>query len=175
MSELTFGSTPHKPILPYGSGAVKAVETRALPVKAAQPIYRYTALANALWVGESALKQGKRTVISCKIPHEHMKTRHLIPLALVLAGCSSAPHSRALSVEQATALARRLANEQAQAQYHCQPFRGGPTAELVQGHWVWRDLKGQGQLDVEGSVDFAADGASPTVRVMLLDSRTRLQ
>jgi hypothetical protein len=102
-----------------------------------------------------------------------MKTRHLIPLALLLAGCSSAPHTRALSVEQATALARRLANEQAQAQYHCQPFRDGPAAESVQGHWVWRDLKGQGQLDVEGNVDFAADGANPSVRVILLDNRAR--
>lgn len=104
-----------------------------------------------------------------------MKTRHLIPLALLLAGCSGSTHPRTLSVGEATALARRLANEQAQAQYHCQPFRDGPTAQLVQGHWAWRDLKAQGQLDVEGSVDFAADGANPSVRVILLDSRSRFR
>lgn len=104
-----------------------------------------------------------------------MKARFIIGLALVLAGCSSVPHSRALSVEQATALARKLANEQAQAQYHCQPFRDGASAQFVQGQWVWRDLKAQGQLDVQGSVSFAPDGANPDVRVILLDNRPRLR
>ena len=107
--------------------------------------------------------------------HDAMKLRHVIAIALLLAGCSSSPQTHNLSVERATALARRLANEQAQAQYHCQPFRDGPAAESVQGHWVWRDLKGQGQLDVEGSVDFAADGSNPSVRVILLDNRARLR
>ena len=79
-----------------------------------------------------------------------------------------------MSVEQATALARKLANEQAQDHYHCQPFRDGPSAEFVQRQWVWRDLKAQGQLDVEGSVSFAADGANPSVRVILLDNRPSL-
>jgi starvation-inducible outer membrane lipoprotein len=60
-----------------------------------------------------------------------MKARLIISLSLFLAGCSSTPHTRALSVEQATALVRRLANEEAQAQYQCQPFRDGPAAEWV--------------------------------------------
>jgi len=80
-------------------------------------------------------------------------------------------HRAALSVEQATALARRLANEQAQAQYHCQPFHDGPPAELVQGRWVWSDLKAQGRLDVEGSVSFSADGGKPSVNIILLDNQ----
>ena len=104
-----------------------------------------------------------------------MKARHIIPLALLLAGCSSTPHSHALSAEQATTLARKLANEQAQAQYHCQPFRDGASAQLVQGRWVWQDLKAQGTLDVEGSVSFAADGASPSVSVILLDNRPMMR
>jgi hypothetical protein len=79
-----------------------------------------------------------------------------------------------LSVEQAIALPRKLANEQTEAQYHCQPFRDGPSAEFVQGRWVWSDLKAQGQLDVEGSVSFAADGANPSVNVILLDNQPAL-
>jgi hypothetical protein len=73
-------------------------------------------------------------------------------LALLLAGCSSAPPTQTLSVDQATALARKLANELAQAQYKCQPFHDGPAAEFVQGQWVWQDLKAQGHTDIEGRV-----------------------
>jgi hypothetical protein len=104
-----------------------------------------------------------------------MSARRLILFALLLSGCSSLPHTRNLSVEQATALARKLENEQAQAQYHCQPFRDGPSAEFIQGQWNWRDLKAQGQLDVEGNVSFAADGANPSVRVILLDNQPTLR
>ena len=80
-------------------------------------------------------------------------------------------HGAPLSVEQATALARKLANERAQAQYQCQPFRDGPSAEFIQGQWVWSDLKARGQLDVDASVSFAADGSNPSVRVTLLDNQ----
>jgi hypothetical protein len=100
-----------------------------------------------------------------------MRIRHVIPIALLLVGCGGPPHTSSLSLEQATALARKLANEQAQAQYHGQPFRDGPAAELIDGRWVWSDLKAQGRLDVEGSVSFSADGASPSVNVILLDNQ----
>ena len=102
-----------------------------------------------------------------------MKAQYMFPLALLLAGCSGTPHAGPLSVEQATALAHKLANEQAQAQYHCQPFRGGPSAQWAQDHWVWQDLKAQGQLDMQGDVSFAADGANPSVSVILLDNQPR--
>jgi hypothetical protein len=100
-----------------------------------------------------------------------MSARRLILFALLLSGCSSLPHTGNLSVEQATSLAVKLANEQAQAIYHFQPFRDGPSAVFVQGQWFWSDLKAQGQLDVEGSVRFPADGANPSVRVILLDNQ----
>lgn len=103
-----------------------------------------------------------------------MKARYIIPISLLLGGCSSPLHTGALSVEQATDLARKLANEQARAQYNCQPFRDGASARFVQGQWVWLDLKAQGQVDLEGSVSFAADGANPNVRVILLDNRPSL-
>ena len=76
-----------------------------------------------------------------------------------------------MSVAQAIALARKLANEQAQAQYQCGPFRDGPSAEFVQGQWVWSDLKAQERLDVDGSVSFSVDGANPSLNVILLDNQ----
>jgi hypothetical protein len=76
-----------------------------------------------------------------------------------------------LTGAQAEALAEKLANEKAQALYHCQPFRNGTPAQWVQGYWVWHDLRAQGTLDLEATVKFAADGTHPDVRVILLDSR----
>jgi hypothetical protein len=76
-----------------------------------------------------------------------------------------------LTAAEAEALAIELANEKAQALYNCQPFRKGTPAELVQGHWVWHDLRGYQVFDVEATVKFAADGTNPEVDVMLLDSR----
>ena len=123
-----------------------------------------------------ACKRGTLGVIQRRpLPVRAMKPRNVIAIALLLAGCSPAPDTGALSVEQATALARKLANEQAQARYNCQPFRNGPPARLAEGRWIWQDLKAQGQTDVEGSVSFAPDGANPSVRVILLDNRLGLR
>ena len=79
-----------------------------------------------------------------------------------------------LTDAQAEALAERLANEKAQVLYNCQPFREGTPAQFIQGYWLWRDLRAQGSFDVEATVKFAADGASPEVKVLLLDSRANL-
>ena len=101
-----------------------------------------------------------------------MKTRYLIPFVLALLGCSStAPRATTLTVEQAGALARQLANEKAQAQFNSQPFRDGPPAQFVQGHWAWHDMRGQGSGDLEATVTFASDGANPDVSVTQLDSK----
>ena len=78
----------------------------------------------------------------------------------------------ALTGAQAEARAEQLANEKAQALYHCQPFRSGTPAQWVQGSWLWHDLRAQGTLDLEATVKFAADGTHPDVRVTLLDSRS---
>jgi len=81
--------------------------------------------------------------------------------------------SSTLTGARALALAEQLANEKAQTLYNCQPFRNGPPAKLVQGYWVWHDQRGQGEVDVEATVKFAADGTNPDVNVILLDSRSR--
>ena len=99
-----------------------------------------------------------------------MKRRHILLLALALAGCSITPRSTSLSAEQAAQLARRLANDKAQTSYNCQPFHNGPRAQFQGGHWVWHQRRAHGTADIEATVEFAADGAKPTVSVALLDS-----
>lgn len=123
---------------------------------------------------------GRDSPGACHVPwivndgSDKLKMRQVIPIVLLLAGCGRTLQTSNLSVEQATGLAVKLANERAQALYHCQPFRDGPSAEFVQGRWVWSDLKAQGQLDVEGSVSFGADGANLSVSVIILDNRPTL-
>jgi hypothetical protein len=105
-----------------------------------------------------------------------MKMRYLIPLTLALLGCSSTiPRTTTLTAEQAGTLARQLANAKAQALFNSQPFRGGPPAQLVRGHWIWHDLRGQGSGDIEASVEFAVDGTNPDVSVTRLDNHRILQ
>ena len=98
-----------------------------------------------------------------------MKTRYLILLALALLGCSSTtPRATPLTADQAGALAQKLANEKARTLFNCQPFRKGPPAQFVQGHWAWHALRGQGIGDIEATVEFAANGANPQVNVTRL-------
>ena len=103
-----------------------------------------------------------------------MRARHFIPIALVLAGCSSAGTHRAptLNADQARTLARQLANERARSAYGLQPFWNGAPARFVHGRWVWNDRRAYGIGDVEATVSFAADGSSREVDVLLLDTRT---
>ena len=103
-----------------------------------------------------------------------MKTLCVLALVVSLVGCSAdRPHTATLTPVQATDLARRLANEKAEALYHCRPFSNGPSAQLVDGCWSWQDLRGQGQVDLQASVRFASNGSNPTVSVVLLDSRPK--
>jgi hypothetical protein len=93
----------------------------------------------------------------------------------MLGACSTtAPRASKLTADQAGSLAQQLANEKAQTLYNCQPFRKGPPAQFVQGHWSWHHIQAQGHGDIEGTVEFAADGAEPKVRVVWLDSLPKL-
>jgi len=102
-----------------------------------------------------------------------MKARHFLPLALVLAGCSSTGTHRAptLTADQARTLARQLANEQARSLYGSEPFWNGAPARFVQGRWVWNDRRAYGLCDIQATVSLAVDGSSRSVDVMLLDNR----
>jgi len=73
----------------------------------------------------------------------------------------------------AASLARRLANEQAQAVYHCQPFVVEQATVWTNRHWVWHDRRGFGQGDIEATVTLAPDLSTQNVQVSFLDSRPR--
>jgi HEAT repeat protein len=81
----------------------------------------------------------------------------------------------ALTRDAARSLAELLANEKAQALYNRQPFRDGPPAQFVRGHWTWHDLRGQGSSDFEATVEFDVNGANPDVSVRWLNSQGRLR
>jgi hypothetical protein len=104
-----------------------------------------------------------------------MKTLYIIPLALTLLGCSTTtPRTARLTVEQARVLARQLANAKAHALFNTEPFLDGPQPQFIQGHWTWHDLRGQGNGDIEATVEFAVDGANPDVSVTELDNHAIL-
>ena len=83
----------------------------------------------------------------------------------------TAPSRTVLTADQAGLLAQQLANEKAQELYSCQPFRDGPPAQLVQGHWEWHRLQAVGQTDLEATVEFAVNGREPKVTVVRLEIR----
>jgi hypothetical protein len=98
---------------------------------------------------------------------------------LALPGCEKSPTSQptagvqpALPMEatEAAQLARSLANRQAMALYHCEPFVNGPAAVWTNEHWLWRARQGLGQGDMEATVSLAPDGSTQSVQVLLLHS-----
>jgi len=103
-----------------------------------------------------------------------MKACCVIPSALLLADCVSSPPGPALTVEQATNLAVQLANGKASTLYQVQPFHEGRPARFAAGHWVWTDRRGVGQMDMQVTVELAADGATNRVDLNVFDSMIRL-
>ena len=92
---------------------------------------------------------------------------------LLLSGCdrSGTRHPPANQEQPAASLARRLANEQAQALFRCQPFLADHPPLWTNRHWLWRDRRGYGGLDFETAVSLAPDLSTQSVQVFLLDSR----
>jgi len=78
---------------------------------------------------------------------------------------------RALSAEEAGALARRLANDQAEGSYGIRPFQRNVPARWIAGHWAWRGRQGYGRSDLEAHVRFSANGGAPQANIILLDSQ----
>ena len=102
---------------------------------------------------------------------EHMKTKYLIPLVAFVVGCNStATHTPPLTPDKAGSLAQQLANEKAQALYHCQPFQKTEPAQFIDGHWVWHQIQGQGKGDLEARIEFKPDGADPKITLTRLES-----
>jgi hypothetical protein len=103
-----------------------------------------------------------------------MRTSCVIVLALLLAGCASSPPAAGLTAEEAKALARQFANEKAFRLYRVQPFREGQAASFKAGRWVWTDRRGVGQMDMQVTVELAADGSTNSVDLKVFDSMLRM-
>ena len=95
-----------------------------------------------------------------------------IAILLLATSCANPPARVSLTAEQASALARQLANERAFATYHCRPFRDDEPARFVSGHWVWTEREGLGHLDIQVTVKLAKDGSGPQVDLKLFDSQS---
>src|SRR5262245_29916122 len=78
------------------------------------------------------------------------------------------------TAEEATILARQLPNMKTYARYQCQPFQGGPPAQMKAGRWVWRASQAYGTRDFEADVSFAPDGSARDVQVFLLSTQLEL-
>jgi hypothetical protein len=100
-----------------------------------------------------------------------MKTSCVIIFTLLLVGCASTRQNASLTAEQAKTVAMRLANDKAFTLYHCQPFRDGQPARFVAGHWIWVELQGFGNSDIQATVELAADGSTRNVNLQLLNSQ----
>jgi len=103
-----------------------------------------------------------------------MRTPCFILLVLLLFGCTSTKPEASLTVEQATRIARQLANDKAAALYHWQPFLGSQPARLVANQWVWTEHQGFGYGDIQAEVKLAPDGTAKKVEIQILDSRNIL-
>jgi beta-lactamase regulating signal transducer with metallopeptidase domain len=147
-----------------------------------EAIFRYVSfllqlnrMDDALLVAEAGLKadpkNGQVRGLIDSIKSYKRQQGHVGEATNNLASLGAQVRASTLTGAQAEALGVQLANEKAQAQYNCQPFREGTPAELVQGHWVWHDLRARGSFDLEATVKFAADGTNPDVNVILLESR----
>jgi hypothetical protein len=96
----------------------------------------------------------------------------IIGFAFLLVGCSTSTQERvSLTEEQAREEAVRLANAKATELYHCRPFTDRQPANFSQGRWIWSDRQGFSQGDIEATVALAANGATNSVDVKLLDNR----
>jgi hypothetical protein len=102
-----------------------------------------------------------------------MRASCVIVLALLLAGCASAPPACGLTAEEAKALARQFANEKTFRLYRVQPFHGVQPAQFKEGRWVWKDHRGVGHEDMEVTVELAPDGSTNRVDLKVFDSLNR--
>jgi hypothetical protein len=89
-----------------------------------------------------------------------MKTSRIYLVALLLVGCTGTHQTASLTADQAKVIAIRLANKQAAATFHTQPFHGGQPPSFEAGHWTWKQL---GPGDIEATVELAADGSTNSV------------
>ena len=100
-----------------------------------------------------------------------MKISCTLFFTFLLIGCASTDQSVPLTVDQATKVAVRLANDEATTYYNCHPFRDDQPAHFLAGHWLWVERQGVGHSDIQATVELAADGTTNHVDIELSDSQ----
>ncbi|HEX4264285.1 MAG TPA: hypothetical protein VH597_08090 [Verrucomicrobiae bacterium] len=101
-----------------------------------------------------------------------MKTSLIAVFALLLVGCESSKTNTSITSAQAAALSAQLANDKADAAYHRRPFQNNQPAQFKDGRWVWTDGHGAGALDIQATVELAANGSTNSVDVKVMDGTT---
>lgn len=86
----------------------------------------------------------------------------------------SGPPRAVLSAEEASVLAQRLANDEAERLYHVRPFLRNSPARWMSFRWVWRERQGYGHADFEADVQFGPSAAGPVVKVILIESQVSI-
>lgn len=97
-----------------------------------------------------------------------MKISPSVLCVLLAAGCATSKHRPVLSPELAKTICWQLANVKSENLYHCHPFLDDRPAQFVGDHWVWSDLKGAGQGDIQATVELAPDGTTNRVDIKML-------
>jgi hypothetical protein len=97
-----------------------------------------------------------------------MKVCQLVPLALVLAGCT---RTHTLNADQVKTIAREAANERTRNLHSAQPLWNGAPARFLQGKSVGSNPRGCRSGDLEATVKIATDGLPRSVELILLDSQ----
>jgi hypothetical protein len=100
---------------------------------------------------------------------EAMKTSLIAVSALLLVGCESSQTNTSITSAQAAAISLQLANDKADASYHRRPFQNNQPARFKDGRWVWTDGHGAGTLDIQATVELAANGSTNSVDIKILD------
>ena len=100
-----------------------------------------------------------------------MKSVAVFVLASVLVSCASPPRRAALTEEQATALAEKLANDKTSQIYRWSPApENDPKANLVDGRWTWKTVRRNFHGDYSVTVGLALDGSTNSVDVKFMPS-----
>ena len=95
-----------------------------------------------------------------------MKFVAVFLLAFVFVGCQSPPTRAALTEEQATSLAEKLASDKIYNWSQAPELH--PKADLVDGRWIWKTVRRNYHGDYSVTVGLAVDGSTNSVDIKFL-------
>lgn len=166
-SSFALGSPPISPL----KGANKSVAMGMCPRKLkVRPLLFFTFLS-LIFFGcahpgkEKQTTRAKATLPAIKSEYDKVN-RSEASMPILVYHCQP-ENDKPLTRAEATLLATLLANGKAMSIYHCQPFHYGQPATFLAGRWFWRQIVSG---DFEATVHLAANGATNSVTVNLLDN-----